>query len=244
MGFTAPATMAPADGGKRMRKRSMWIGLAGVLAVSSGAAHAATRYCPKIVLPDGMSVEIIRIDVYGEGQETFTARWRSADPKGSLWGLFDVSNGTMDELSQIRLAIDDRALPPHGVDRPLTAVLRIKDAPPWRAQIRRALPAGYRLDEFRIDADSHTRLASEFVKADAAELTVTTQDGAAAVTLRFPLPPAEDWAAMRKRVAETMAAVEAGTCDVVTWTAGSDLKEEAPPPLIVASPPLPRALSR
>lgn len=227
-----------------MRKRSIWIGLAGALALLSGAVHAGTPYCPKIVLPDGMSVEIIRIDVDGEGQETFTARWRSSNPKGSLSGLFDVSSGTMDSLSQIRLSINDRALPPHGVDQPLTAVLRIKEAPPWRTQIRRALPAGYSLDEFRIDADSHLRLATAFVSADAADLTVTTQDGAAVVSTRFPLPPAEDWATLRKRVATTMAMVQAKTCDVVTWTAGPDLKDEALPSLIVASPPLPASLSK
>lgn len=224
--------------------RSIWIGLAGALAVSSGAARAATPYCPKIVLPDGMSMEIIRIDVYGAGQETFTARWRSSDPKGALSGLFDVSSGTMESVSQILLSIYDRALPPHGVDQPLTAVLRIKDAPPWRTQIRRALPDGYLLDEFRIDGDSHLRLASAFANADAADLTVTSGDGAAVVTVRFPLPPAEDWAALRKRVAETMAAVQARTCDVVTWTVDSDLNREAPPPLIIAGPPFPTAAAR
>lgn len=227
-----------------MRKRSIWIGLAGALAMSSGAAHARPPYCPKIILSDGMSVEIIRTDVDSEGQGTFTARWRSSNPNGSLSGLFDVSSGTLDSLSQIRLSINDRALPPHGVEQPLTAVLRIKDAPPWRAQIRRALPAGYLLDEFKIDADSHVRLASAFVSADAADLTVTTADGATVLSSRFPLPPADDWTTLRKRVAATMAMVEAKTCDVVTWTAGPDLKDEALPPLIVESPPLPTPLSR
>jgi hypothetical protein len=224
-----------------MSWRGIWGGAFWALAISAEPAAAELPYCPRILLQDGASIDVIRLVADGSGREIFSARWISFSGIGYIQARFDVTSGDMKSPESLRFGISDGVLPPHRTGPPLTAALSVKGVSPWRTPIARTLPQDYFLDEFVIEPGRDPQFAEAFMQASSAEVSVSKADGAVVLTRAFPLPSPGDWAELRRGVRQEMAMVQAGTCQAHSTTISQDLKTEGAPPLIIhpAGPHLP-----